>query len=76
MTHCGGQIAESLLSEAARMTQFVRLNRGSAALTDGAHQRTFWVVYSLEKLSSFCQGRTSVQHSLFKIGIKAYAALR
>ncbi|KIW26107.1 uncharacterized protein PV07_09234 [Cladophialophora immunda] len=59
MTHCGGQIAETLLSEAARMAQFVRLNRGSAALTDGAHQRTFWVIYSLEKLSSFCQGRTS-----------------
>ncbi|KEF58315.1 uncharacterized protein A1O9_06241 [Exophiala aquamarina CBS 119918] len=59
MTHCGGQVAETLLSEAARMSQFVRLNRGSAALTDGAHQRTFWVIYSLEKLSCFCQGRTS-----------------
>ncbi|KAK5055327.1 hypothetical protein LTR84_013077 [Exophiala bonariae] len=59
MTHCGGQIAETLLSEAARMAQFVRLNKGSSTLTAGAHQRTFWVVYSLEKLSCFCQGRTS-----------------
>lgn len=43
------------------MAQFVRLNKGSSTLTDGAHQRTFWVVYSLEKLSCFCQGRTSVR---------------
>ncbi|KIW44411.1 uncharacterized protein PV06_02883 [Exophiala oligosperma] len=60
MTYCGGQIAEMLLSEAARMTQFCRLNKGSKTITDGAHQRTFWVIYSIEKLSASCQGRPSV----------------
>jgi hypothetical protein len=60
MTYCGGQIAEVLLSEAARMALFCRLNKGSKSLTDGAHPRTFWVIYSIEKLSASCQGRTSV----------------
>ena len=62
MTYCGGQIAEMLLSEAARMAQFCRLNKGSKVLTDGAHQRTFWVIFSIEKLSASCQGRTSVRN--------------
>ncbi len=42
------------------MALFCRLNKGSKTLTDGAHQRTFWVIFSIEKLSASCQGRTSV----------------
>lgn len=60
MTYCGGQIAETLLSEAARMAQFCRLNKGSKTISDGAHQRIFWVIFSIEKLSASCQGRSSV----------------
>ncbi|OAG37332.1 hypothetical protein AYO21_08409 [Fonsecaea monophora] len=60
MTPSGSQIAETQLSEAARMAQFARLNKGSAGAAEGAHQRTFWVIYSVEKLSCFTQGRTSV----------------
>lgn len=76
MTYCGGQIAEMLLSEAARMTQFCRLNKGSKTITDGAHQRTFWVIYSIEKLSASCQGRPSVRAQLLFLTPASYLTLQ
>lgn len=53
-------IEHVILSEGARRAQ----NLASATLTGAAaqtHHRTFWVLYSLEKICSFYFGRSSVR---------------
>ncbi|KAL2867584.1 fungal specific transcription factor domain-containing protein [Aspergillus lucknowensis] len=60
-TSCGVHITHALTSEAARMVQLSAMSRGiSDAASAAAYQRTFWVIYILEKTLSFACGRPSV----------------
>ncbi|BDD59561.1 hypothetical protein MAP00_004757 [Monascus purpureus] len=54
------QIGETLTAEAARMVQSLGYHKALyAGESEIACQRTFWVVYSLEKISSFFIGKGS-----------------
>ncbi|KAF2179550.1 hypothetical protein K469DRAFT_595365, partial [Zopfia rhizophila CBS 207.26] len=55
------QIGNMLTTEAARMAQLLGFNRATYhGENESACSRTFWVVYILEKMSSFVCGRASV----------------
>ncbi|KIX02714.1 uncharacterized protein Z518_08656 [Rhinocladiella mackenziei CBS 650.93] len=55
------QIEEMLISEAARMALALRYNRASPLAGDNPFQgRTFWVIYTVEKMIAFECGRSSV----------------
>ncbi|KAL1999955.1 hypothetical protein VTN02DRAFT_3740 [Thermoascus thermophilus] len=55
------QIEEMLLSEAARMAQSLGYSRAACSEdNEAACHRTFWVIYSLEKVVCFFSGRSSV----------------
>ncbi|OCK79907.1 hypothetical protein K432DRAFT_382648 [Lepidopterella palustris CBS 459.81] len=53
------QIEYALICEGARRAQNLGLNRPRGAI-DNVSNRTFWVLYSLEKMASFYSGRSSL----------------
>ncbi|KAF2493354.1 hypothetical protein BU16DRAFT_528662 [Lophium mytilinum] len=53
------QIEHTMISESARRAQNLNLIK-SRASPDSVYNRAFWVVYSLEKMTTFCAGRGSV----------------
>ncbi|KAH8590057.1 hypothetical protein B0O99DRAFT_599320 [Bisporella sp. PMI_857] len=55
------QIGDTLIIEAARMAQSFGFNKGVYHdQNESACKRTFWVIYTLEKMKSFACNRTSV----------------
>jgi hypothetical protein len=55
------QIADMLIQEAARISLNLNFHRATGPGEDSqARRKVFWVVYSLEKLSSFTSGVASV----------------
>ncbi|CEL00967.1 hypothetical protein ASPCAL00559 [Aspergillus calidoustus] len=60
-TSCCIHLTHVLTTEAARMIQLSSMSRGVVdAASAAAYQRTFWVIYILEKMLSFACGRPSV----------------
>ncbi|KAL2840132.1 hypothetical protein BJX68DRAFT_258648 [Aspergillus pseudodeflectus] len=60
-TSCCVHLTHVLTTEAARMIQLSGMSRGVVdAASAAAYQRTFWVIYILEKTLSFACGRPSV----------------
>ncbi|KAF2009635.1 hypothetical protein BU24DRAFT_428537 [Aaosphaeria arxii CBS 175.79] len=55
------RLGDILIAQAARMAQSIGLNKADYQGEDpGACQRTFWVVYALEKSMSFACNKTSI----------------
>ncbi|KAL2850203.1 hypothetical protein BJY01DRAFT_210189 [Aspergillus pseudoustus] len=60
-TSCCVHVTHVLTTEAARMIQLSSMSRGGIdGASAAAYQRTFWVIYILEKTLSFACGRPSV----------------
>lgn len=64
-------IEHPVISEAARRVQRVVRTNLTGHQADLAY-RTFWVLYSMEKVSSFYMGRTSVR--IYKISMPTYGS--
>ncbi|KAK4182869.1 fungal-specific transcription factor [Podospora australis] len=58
MNPCCLQLDQTLISEAARMAQMLRYHK--SGIVEIAHLRTFWVIYYLEKISSFSECTSSL----------------
>jgi hypothetical protein len=58
------QIEHIIISEGARRAQKVSFGQPRDGLPD-SYGRVFWVLYTIEKTSSFCYGRSSVSFFLF-----------
>lgn len=66
------QFESLMISEAAKMAQNNGYNKATGP-NDSICHRTFWVLYTLEKISCFTTGRTSVSCHLTKLNKKAYS---
>ncbi|KAJ9266328.1 transcriptional regulator family: Fungal Specific TF [Paecilomyces variotii] len=54
------QIGQMMVSEAARMAQSLGFGRATSSSDNAEYHRTFWVIYTIEKMDSFYSGRNSV----------------
>ncbi|KAL1853347.1 hypothetical protein Plec18170_005344 [Paecilomyces lecythidis] len=54
------QIGQTMVSEAARMAQSLGFGRATCCNDNAEYHRTFWVIYTIEKMDSFYSGRNSI----------------